>query len=112
MKQAMQAAGATAKFGCGAGLSILFISTCDDMIYTNFRKNVIMPFQMVRVKGASLQTSDVKELSAGTADFLRDMKPHALHRSSAKELILKDADYSTPQDHYFNYLGQKKTMYD
>ena len=54
----------------------------------------------------------MKELGAGTADFLRDMKPHALHRSSAKELILKDADYSTPQDHYFNYLGQKKTMYD
>ena len=40
------------------------------------------------------------------------MKPHALHRSSAKELILKDADYSTPQDHYFNYLGQKKDLYD
>ena len=31
------------------------------------------------------------------------MKPHALMPTNAKELILKDADYSTPQDHYFNY---------
>ena len=50
----MQAASATAKFGCGAGISIMFVTTMDDMIYSNFRKNVIMPFQMVSVKGASV----------------------------------------------------------
>ena len=40
------------------------------------------------------------------------MKPHALHRTNAKELILKDADYSTPQDHYFSYVAKKKSMLD
>lgn len=36
------------------------------------------------------------------------MVPHGLGRMSAKDLILKDADYSTPQDHYFAYLQKMK----
>jgi hypothetical protein len=36
------------------------------------------------------------------------MAPHGLGRMSAKDLILKDADYSTPSDHYFAYLQKMK----
>ena len=35
---------ASAKFGVGFGLGTVFIATMDDVIYSNFRKNVIMPF--------------------------------------------------------------------
>ena len=30
--------------------------------------------------------------------------------SNAKELLLKDAEYSTPQDHYFAHIQSKKTV--
>ena len=36
------------------------------------------------------------------------MRPHALIPSNAKDLMLKDADYSTPQDHYFNYTQRDR----
>jgi hypothetical protein len=39
---------------------------------------------------------------------MRDMAPHGLSRMSAKDLILKDSDYSTPQDHYFAHLLKMK----
>ena len=39
---------------------------------------------------------------------MKEMKPHALEPTNAKELILKDADYSTPQDHYFDYVTKLK----
>jgi hypothetical protein len=48
-------------------------------------------------------TEGVKELAKGTKSFVNEMKPHALMPNNAKDLILKDADYSTPQDHYFGY---------
>ena len=38
------------------------------------------------------------------------MKPYSAS-DDAKELMLKDADYSTPQDHYFNYITQRKQMF-
>ncbi len=44
MKLAMQAVTGGAKAGVGVGLSVLFVATMDDVIYSNFRKNVIMPF--------------------------------------------------------------------
>ena len=50
----MQAAGKTVGFGFGAGVSIVFVATMDDIIYSNFRKNVMMPFHMATVKGASI----------------------------------------------------------
>ena len=49
---------------------------------------------MVTVKGSTGE--NVSELTKGTADFMKEMKPHALVPTNAKELILKDADYSTP----------------
>jgi len=36
------------------------------------------------------------------------MIPARLGRMSAKDLILKDSDYSTPQDHYFAHLQKMK----
>lgn len=69
---------------------------------------------MVGLKGKQgvFEKDDVQSLAQGTGNFLREMKPHALAPTNAKELILKDADYSTPQDHYFNYTNQNKTMLD
>ena len=105
MRQAIHIASTSAKFTVGIGVSTMFVATMDDLIYSNFRKNVIMPFQMVLVKSpAGMPASQgVKELAQGTKSFASEMKPHALMPTNAKELILKDADYSTPQDHYFNY---------
>ena len=37
------------------------------------------------------------------------MTPGGLRPTSAKDLMLKDADYSTPTDHYFSYLGKVKS---
>ena len=69
---------------------------------------------MVGLKGSQgvFEKDDVQSLAQGTSNFLREMKPHALAPTNAKELILKDADYSTPQDHYFNYTNQNKSMLD
>lgn len=36
------------------------------------------------------------------------MAPQGLGRMNAKDLILKDVDYSTPQDHYFAHLQRMK----
>lgn len=36
------------------------------------------------------------------------MSPLGLSRMNAKDLILKDSDYSTPQDHYFAHLQKMK----
>jgi len=41
---------------------------------------------------------------------MSEMQPHALMPTNAKELILKDADYSTPQDHYFGYTQQDRNL--
>ena len=54
----------------------------------------------------------MQNLAQGTKSFLNEIKPHALAPENAKELILKDADYSTPQDHYFNYTNHNKSMLD
>ena len=98
MKQALYAAKNTAKFSIGLGMSITFVTTCDDMIYSTFRKNIIMPFQMVTIKGSTgtIEVDDVKNMASGTQNFIRDIKPRAIFTTNAKELMLKDADYSTP----------------
>ena len=112
MKHALSAVGSTVKCGTGLGLSTMFIATMDDLIYSNLRKNIIMPMQMVGLKGSSgtFDKEDVQNLTEGTRSFLKELKPHALAPTNAKELILKDADYSTPQDHYFNYTNHNKGM--
>jgi len=76
----------------------MFIATMDDLIYGGLRKNIIMPVSMVSIKGSqgTVDRADIKTLGEGTKSFMREMSPHALTPSNAKELILKDADYSTP----------------
>jgi len=76
MKLAMQAASSTVKVGVGVGLSTVFVATMDDVIYSTFRKNVIMPFQMVSIKGSAgevPQREDIKGLAKGTGDFIKEM---------------------------------------
>ena len=43
MRQAINIASTSAKFTVGIGVSTMFVATMDDVIYSNFRKNVIMP---------------------------------------------------------------------
>lgn len=102
------------KFTTGIGMMTVFVSTMDDVIYANFRKNIILPFQMVTIKGShgELAANDFSSVAQGTGAFIKEMKPHALAPTNAKELILKDADYSTPMDHYFGYLGRHKASLD
>mmetsp|Transcript_41628 Transcript_41628/g.54833 ORF Transcript_41628/g.54833 Transcript_41628/m.54833 type:complete len:114 (+) Transcript_41628:132-473(+) len=86
----------------------------DDVIYFNFRKNIIMPIQMVCVKSPTgkIDTEDLKEVASGTKSFIEEIRPHALVPSNAKELMLKDAEYSTPQDHYFGYTQKSRAALD
>jgi hypothetical protein len=77
------------------------------MIYTDLRKNIIMSYKMVSIGGESqteLKLAQAKAMAQGTVNFFDKIKPHALEPSNAKELMLKDADYSTPEDHYFAYM--------
>ena len=111
MKQAMHVAATSAKFTMGLGLSTVFVATMDDVIYSNFRKNVIMPLQMVMVRAPAGQVNkeEVRDVLTGAGSFVNEMRPHAIMPANAKELMLKDADYSTPQDHYFAYTQRSRT---
>lgn len=35
----------------GFGVSLIFVATMDDMIYSNFRRQVIIPLQLARIRG-------------------------------------------------------------
>jgi len=65
---------------------------------------------MVTVKGyqGEIDGTAISSVAAGAGNFMKELKPHALTPANAKDLILKDADYSTPMDHYFMYLGRNK----
>ena len=110
----MHIAATSAKFTAGLGLTTVFVATMDDVIYSNFRKNVIMPFQMVLVRAPSgkVDQEDIKDVISGTSSFVNDMRPHAILPASAKELMMKDVDYSTPQDHYFAYTQRRRNQLD
>ena len=115
MKQAIQIASTSAKFTAGVAFSTVFVATMDDLIYSNFRKNVIMPIQMVTVRSptaGSVSKEEIQELAKGTKSFIGEMSPHALMPSNAKDLMLKDAEYSTPQDHYFGYTQRDRALLD
>ena len=89
----------------GVGCSVVFVATMDDLIYSNLKRQVILPLQLARIRGDG---RIAQETVQGTGRFIKDMVPHGLGRMSAKDLIMKDADYSTPQDHYFAYLQKMK----
>ena len=105
MKSAIYIAKGSLNFSLGVGLSVLFISTMDDVIYGDFKRNIILPLHMVSVKGT---TQDVKLLKDGTGKFVSKFKPSAIAPESAKDLLLKDSEYSTPEDHYFAHIQSKK----
>jgi len=65
---------------------------------------------MATIKGSTgtVEVDDVKNMASGTRNFISEIRPRALIPTNAKELILKDADYSTPQDHYFGYVHRNK----
>ena len=73
-----------------------------------------MPFSMITIKGSlgTVDRADIEYVGQGAKAFMNDIKPHALGHTNAKELILKDADYSTPQDHYFMYVNRNKAKMD
>lgn len=50
----------------------------------------------------------------GTGTFAYNMKPKGItfNQDSAKDLMLKDSDYSTPTDHYFSHLQKLKSDAD
>ena len=107
MNHAAYAAKGTLKFSTGLFASILFVSNMDDFIYNDFKKNIIQPLQMVSVKG-KYEMDDAKKVASGTGKFLKSFQPHGLEVQGAKDLLLKDAEYSTPQDHYFAHLASAK----
>lgn len=61
-------------------------------------------------------TSNLQLLGAaaqGSGQFVYDLQPKtAAFKGSAKDLMLKDADYSTPSDHYFSHLQRMKEDQD
>jgi hypothetical protein len=44
MKQAIKGAKSVFGLGLGFGCASVFVATMDDMVYSNFRKNVVIPF--------------------------------------------------------------------
>ena len=58
MKQALHVAGTSVKFTAGIAISTMFVSTMDDVIYSNFRKNIIMPISMVCVRAPAGKLSN------------------------------------------------------
>lgn len=43
--------------------------------------------------------------------MVRQFRPLAYQGANAKELLIDDHDYSTPQDHYFAYINKRNTGY-
>jgi hypothetical protein len=69
----------------------------------------MMPIQMARIRGDGSIQQVTKETLKGTQTFLEHMRPRGLAPVTAKDLMLKDSDYSTPADHYFSHLNRLKT---
>ena len=44
--------------------------------------------------------------------MIYQFQPHALQKMNAKVLLLDDADYSKPSDHYFSYINQRQGTSD
>ena len=87
---------------------MIFACTMDEIIYHDMRKTVIMPLQMARIRGEGNLALATTTLTS-SANFAKNMMPHGGIHGNAKELLLKDADYSTPSDHYFSHLQRLKS---
>jgi hypothetical protein len=98
-KFAKSSAKATIGFATGVATGVTFVSFLDDLIYSDLRKNVFMSYKMVSMTGGSqseIKLEQAKAVANGTAKFFEKIKPQAMTPGNAKELMLKDADYSTP----------------
>ena len=78
-------------FTAGGLTSAYFVLKMDDMVYSQLRRHIILPFRMV-----TNQQGDISELGTGTRDFIYQFRPLAMKKTSAKQLLLDDHDYSTP----------------
>jgi hypothetical protein len=85
-------------FAAGSLISVSFVCNMDDIIYGQFRRNIINPFRGLiyksEEKGVSLE--DLMVLGEGTANFASQFKPHGLGRTNVKALLMNDENYSTP----------------
>jgi hypothetical protein len=99
-------------FVSGTALGATFVVNMDDMIYGQFRRNVLLPIKQsfLGTTSKKLDLDDLFEISAGTATFVSQFKPHALGPSNAKSLLVNDQDYATPQDHYFGFLNKRQEV--
>ena len=96
------ASGATA----GAG----FVCVMDDVIYSQMRRNLILPMKQVFTSLTTKNQVDLDEImhvGSGAAKFASQFKPQALGPTNVKSLLLKDEDYSTPDDQYFGYINKR-----
>ena len=61
---------------------------------------------MVNLKGTSggYEYKDFKLIADGTGKFFKTFQPRGLTPDNAKDLLMKDAEYATPEDHYFAHL--------
>lgn len=78
-------------FSVGGLTSAYMVLKMDDMVYSQLRRHVILPFRMV-----TNQQGDISELGAGTRDFIYQFRPLAMNKTNAKALLIDDHDYSTP----------------
>lgn len=106
-----KAAGIVSGGALGAG----FICVMDDVIYSQLRRNMILPMKQVFISATSKNQVDLDELfqvGQGTANFVSQFKPQDIGRTNAKALLLKDEDYATPDDHYFGYINKRHGLTD
>jgi hypothetical protein len=53
---------------------------------------------------------ELMQVSSGAANFASQFKPQALGPTNVKSLLLKDEDYSTPDDQYFGYINKRHKL--
>merc|ERR1712046_485550 len=81
----------------------------DDVIYSDLKRHTVMPIQMALLNSDTSNLQLMQTTVQGTGRFMYNLAPRgAAFKDSAKELMLKDADYSTPTDHYFSHLQRMK----
>ena len=91
----------------GSSIGVLLVINMDDLMYAQLQRLVIHPFRMLINKPTPVESKEIMDLGSGAGRFAAQFKPRATTRVSAKELLLDDGDYSTRQDHYFNYINRR-----
>jgi hypothetical protein len=54
MKQVVKGVKGTMGLGFGFACSAVFVMTMDELVYANFKKNVMMPFHLARLNGSNV----------------------------------------------------------